>query len=107
MTTNFFQTLAVDAYLKSVEVIKAEKTNVARMVVRYLADANDDSVLSFIKENLADYYDTDAEKLKVNIYYCMDDQWGIGVEYHDEYDDYCEEVPINKIYEFASLVCKF
>ena len=77
------------------------------MVVRYLADANDDSMLSFIKENLADYYDTDVDGLKVNIYYCMDDQWGIGVEYHDEYDDYCEGVPINKIYEFASLVCKF
>ena len=105
--TNFYKALAVDAYLKSVEVIKAEKTNVARMFVRYLADADDDNLMTTIKDSLADYYETEVDTLKMDIYYHSDDQWGIRVTYHDEYDEYSEEVPMTKIYEFAYYACEF
>ena len=105
--TNFFKTLAVDAYLKSVEVIKAEQTNVARMVVRYLANADEANLLISLKENIADDLEIDSESLAVVPFYDHDDQWGIYAKYTDEYDDHCIEVSVDKIYEFAWNICEF
>lgn len=105
--TNFFKTLAVDAYLKSVETIKAEQTNVARMVVRYLANTDDANLLISLKETLADYLEVDSEILEVVPFYDHDDQWGIYAKYTDEYDDHCIEVSVDKIYEFAWCLCNF
>ena len=105
--TNLYKTLAVDAYLKSVEIIKAEQTNVARMFVRFLASADDDNLMSVIKDRLADVVETDYDNIVVDVYYEHDDQWGIRVVYHDEYDEYTYDVPESQIYEFAYLVCNF
>lgn len=105
--TNFFKTLAVDAYLKSVETIKAEQTSVARMVVRYLANADDANLLISLKENIADDLEIDSESLAVVPFYVHDDQWGVYAKYTDEYDDHCIEVSVDKIYEFAWCLCNF
>ena len=105
--TNFYKTLAVDAYLKSVETIKAEQTNVARMVVRYLANAEDTSLLDVLKETIADDLEIDTESLAVVPFYDHDDQWGIYAKYTDEYDDHCIEVSVEKIYNFAWNLCEF
>jgi hypothetical protein len=105
--TNFFKTLAVDAYLKSLETIKAEQTNVARMVVRYLANADDANLLTLLGENLAQDLEIDSESLAVVPFYDHDDQWGIYAKYTDEYDDHCIEVSVEKIHEFAWCLCNF
>jgi hypothetical protein len=101
--TNFFKTLAVDAYLKSLETIKAEQTNVARMVVRYLANADDANLLTLLGENLAQDLEIDSESLAVVPFYDHDDQWGI----YAKYDDHCIEVSVEKIHEFAWCLCNF
>lgn len=105
--TNFYKTLAVDAYLKSVETIKAEQTNVARMVVRYLANSDDTNLLDVLKETIADDLEIDTESLAVVPFYDHDDQWGIYAKYTDEYDDHCIEVSIEKIYAIAWNLCEF
>lgn len=105
--TNLYKTLAVDAYLKSVKTIKAEQTNVARMVVRYLANSDDTNLLDVLKETIADDLEIDTESLAVVPFYDHDDQWGIYAKYTDEYDDHCIEVSIEKIYAIAWNLCEF
>lgn len=105
--TNFYKTLAVDAYLKAEQTIKAEQTNVARMTARYLANADDANLLILLRENLAQDLEVDSEILEVVPFYDHDDQWGIYAKYTDEYDDHCIEVSAEKIYEFAWNLCEF
>lgn len=105
--TNLYKTLAVDAYLKAEQTIKAEQTNVARMTARYLANTDDANLLTLLKETLADYLEVDTEILEVVPFYDHDDQWGIYAKYTDEYDDHCIEVSVEKIHEFAWYLCEF
>jgi hypothetical protein len=105
--TNLYRVLAVDAYLKSLEVIKAEKTNVARMAVRYLANSNDANLLDTLKETIADDLEIDTESLAVVPFYENDDQWGIQANYTDECGDHCVNVSVEKIYDFAWSLCNF
>lgn len=105
--TNLYRVLAVDAYLKSLETIQAEKTNVARMAVRYLANSNDANLMDTLKETIADDLEIDTDSLSVVPFYENDDQWGIQANYTDEYDDHCVSVSVEKIYDFAWSLCNF
>lgn len=105
--TNLFRVLAVDAYLKSVETIKAEQTSVARMTVRYLANTDDANLLDALKETIADDLEIDTESLALVPFYDHDDQWGIYAKYTDKYNDHCIEIGVDTIYKFAWNLCNF
>ena len=105
--TNMFRVLAVDAYLRAEQTIKAEQSNVARMTVRYLANSNDANLLDVLKETIADDLEIDTESLTLVPFYENDDQWGIYAKYSDKYDDYCTEVSAKTIYKFAWNLCSF
>lgn len=104
--TNLYRVLAVDAYLKSLETIQAEKTNVARMAVRYLANSNDANLMDTLKETIADDLEIDTDSLSVVPFYENDDQWGIQANYTDD-DEHCVNVSVEKIYDFAWSLCNF
>lgn len=102
--TNLFRTLAVDGYLRSVEVINAEIKNVTRLFVRFLANTDDTDILENVRYYLEEY--VESTDIKVTPYYTHDDQWGIIVKYVDEGGcDREVEVSNNTIYEMASFVC--